>query len=69
MDAMVWGITELSQPQAMGLMLPKRLRGFKLLIIINFEKFSKMNKNNSQLATQNLTHNYPQVFYFSRSNA
>ena len=28
MDAMVWGITELSQPQAMGLMLPKRLRGF-----------------------------------------
>ncbi|EPQ4722231.1 DNA-packaging protein [Escherichia coli] len=28
LDAMVWGITELSQPQAMGLMLPKRLRGF-----------------------------------------
>ncbi|MBC1122866.1 DNA-packaging protein [Escherichia coli] len=28
LDAMVWGITELSQPQTMGLMLPKRLRGF-----------------------------------------
>ncbi|EFI5607681.1 DNA-packaging protein [Escherichia coli] len=26
LDAMVWGITELSQPQTMGLMLPKRLR-------------------------------------------
>nr|DAZ01870.1 MAG TPA: hypothetical protein [Caudoviricetes sp.] len=34
------------------------------MIIINFEKFSKMNNNNSQLATQNLPHNPSRIFLF-----